>query len=85
MSPNYILSIFLILTAAWGPLSNNLYAQDSKGVLEEVIVISQKRVVGMSVQDTPLAITAVNERMIENIHAIDLTDVGKLAPNVRFT
>lgn len=51
------------------------------GQIEEIIVTSQKRSEGLSVQDIPVALTAVDEAILDSVFAIDLVDVGRLAPN----
>ncbi len=48
--------------------------------IEEVLITSQKRAEGISVQDVPIAVTAVNEALIARTFAVDLADVGRLAP-----
>ena len=39
-------------------------------LIEEVIITSQKRAAGISVQDVPIAVTAVNEALISKTFAI---------------
>lgn len=56
-------------------------ARASTGVIEEVIVTARYR--EETAQETPIAITAFNKSMLEDITAQDLRDVGPLAPNVR--
>lgn len=51
--------------------------------IEEIIVYSQKGAQGRSSQDVPSAITVVDENLINVTNSIDLTDVGRLAPNVQ--
>ena len=53
----------------------------SHAQIEEIIVTSQKRSEGLSVQDIPVALTAVDESLIDSVFAIDLVDIGRLAPN----
>jgi iron complex outermembrane receptor protein len=48
--------------------------------IEEVVITSQKRAEGISVQDVPIAVTAVNEALLQRTFAVDLSDVGRLAP-----
>lgn len=52
-----------------------VYAQ----VQDEVVVTAQRRV--QSIQDVPLAVTAVSGDYLEDIGAVDITDVQKLTPN----
>lgn len=66
-------------------LGNAAFAQDvsSGPVIQEVVVHAQKRAAGESVQEVPLAVTATDELTLQRTFATDLTDVGRLAPNVR--
>ena len=50
--------------------------------LEEIIVTSQKKASGVSVQDTPIAITAFDDEKIEGSFSTDLRDLARFAPNV---
>ncbi|MFU8764601.1 MAG: TonB-dependent receptor plug domain-containing protein, partial [Haliea sp.] len=52
-------------------------------VLEEVVVTSQKRAVGLDVQEIPTAISVFSGAAIEEAFAVDLTDIGRMAPNVQ--
>ncbi len=52
-------------------------------VLEEVVVTSQKRATSLNVQDVPTAISVYSGAALENSFAVDLTDVGRMAPNVQ--
>lgn len=54
--------------------------QTSEGALQEVIVTAQFR--KQNLQDTPLAITAVNAAMLEQRNQTTLTDVAGQAPGV---
>jgi len=51
--------------------------------LEEVVVTSQKRATSLDVQEVPTAISAYSGAAIEKTFAVDLTDVGRMAPNVQ--
>ncbi len=51
--------------------------------LEEVIVTATKQVGGAAAQDVPIAITALGEQQIENMHLRDIKAVGFSAPNVQ--
>ena len=53
----------------------------SDDFIEEIIVTSQKRAQGLSVQDIPTSVTAFNEDLINLSQAVDLTDIGRMAPN----
>ena len=50
--------------------------------LEEVIVTARK--VEESLQDAPVAVTALTGEELENRGAVDLTDIGAASPNVSF-
>ncbi len=56
--------------------------QSGDSLIEEVVVRAQKKATGESVQDVPLAVSAFDENSLKKTFAIDLTDVGRLAPNV---
>ncbi|RMF12151.1 MAG: TonB-dependent receptor [Alphaproteobacteria bacterium] len=51
-------------------------------LIEEVVVYSTKRGVGESAQGVPNAITAIGPGKIENTFSVDITEIGRLAPNV---
>lgn len=55
-------------------------AQAADDQIEEVVITSQKRAAGISVQDVPIAVTAVNEALIAKTFAVDISDIGRLAP-----
>ena len=74
----------LFLTFGITLSSFNLFAQDSVAdsrYIEEIVVTSQKRVNAISVQDIPASVTAFNEELIIASEALDLTDIGRMAPN----
>ena len=50
--------------------------------LEEIVVTAQKRT--QNVQDVPIAITALSEKMIERIGGNTLTDIENFAPSLNF-
>ncbi len=49
--------------------------------LEEIVVVSQKRAEGLSVQEIPAAVSAIDAATLNAIQAVDLSDVGRLVPN----
>src|SRR5262245_24396337 len=55
-------------------------AQDSSGGLEEIIVTAEFR--AANVQDTPIAITAVNADMLEARNQTNLSQIAAQTPNV---
>ena len=58
-----------------------MYTEAKAQAIDEIVVTSQKRAAGLSVQDIATSVTAVNAELIDASNAIDLTDVGRLAPN----
>lgn len=66
-------------------LTPQLQAQENTATssfMEEVVVSARKKAVGESVQDTPMAVSAYGERQFKAVFADNLSDLGKLAPNV---
>jgi iron complex outermembrane recepter protein len=55
--------------------------RDTSGVIEEVIVTSQRR--SESIQDVPISVSAYNQQDIERISPRTLRDLDAMAPNVR--
>jgi len=68
-------SSVLVLTAMG--LCNPVLAQTGND--DEVFVTAQRRT--QNIQDVPISVTAVSGEFLENIGAIDITDVQKLTPN----
>lgn len=66
------------------PVSVGAYESEgsvgSSGGIEEVVVTASKR--EQSLQDAPIAITALTESTIEDLSIASLTDVQSMAPNV---
>ena len=54
-------------------------------LLEEVVVIAQKKGYGESVQDVPISISAYSGDQAEKMFAVNLTDVGLVTPNASLT
>jgi iron complex outermembrane receptor protein len=50
--------------------------------LEDIVVTAEKKGAGQELQKVPIAVTAVTAQKIEDLHIKDLTDIGRLAPNV---
>lgn len=61
--------------------SQSASADDSTGLQIEEVVVSARKKQERS-QTVPLAMTALDERRLENAHASDLADVSRLLPNV---
>ena len=68
----------LSLIAATCPLTT--MAQERYPVLEEIIVTAQKR--SQSLQDVPIAITAISQEMLENQNIYDVLDLQKAVPSL---
>lgn len=60
---------------------NSTSGESPGGTLEEVVVTARYK--AESVQDTPSAVTAFNEGLLEKVMAQDLRDVSPSTPNVR--
>lgn len=54
-------------------------------IMEEVMVTARKKSGAESVQDVPVAITAMSGEKIEAMHAVTLTDIGLTAPNANLS
>ncbi len=59
------------------------FSAPASAQIEEVVVYSQKKAVSDSVQDVPSAITVVDEALMQKTFSVDLTDIGRLSPNVQ--
>jgi iron complex outermembrane receptor protein len=57
-------------------------ADNATSGLEEVVVYSQRKAAGENIQRVPLSVTGVSAATIQNLHIEDLTQLGRLAPNV---
>jgi iron complex outermembrane receptor protein len=57
----------------------NVNAQ-AVGMLEEIVVTAQKK--EESLQDTPIALTAISESAIEDLDIANVVDLAGMAPNV---
>ena len=55
-------------------------SSSSFGMLEEIVVTAQKR--EESLQDTPIAITAITESTIDDLDIANVVDLAGMAPNV---
>jgi len=73
------LAVATVTSLVVGVSSLGAHAQ----VLEEVVVTSQKRATSLNVQDVPTAISVYSGNALEDSFAVDLTDVGRMAPNVQ--
>jgi iron complex outermembrane receptor protein len=68
------------MPACFLPVALPASAQEPAAQLEEVVVTARKR--SESLQDVPIAVTALSAGMIERGMIRDVVDVKKLAPNV---
>jgi iron complex outermembrane recepter protein len=57
-------------------------ADQESPALAEVVVTAEKRESGRSVQKVPIAVTGIDANTMEESHVQDITDVGRIAPNV---
>ena len=72
---SYLLVTILIL-------NTQLFAQEVEtSNIEEIVVTSQKRANAIAAQDLPVSVTAINEKLIIDSDALDLTDIGRMVPN----
>ncbi len=63
--------------------SNSILNANGIYVLPEILVTSSKKTEGEEAQDIPAAISVYTGETIEDNFAVDLTDVGEPAPNVK--
>ncbi len=61
----------------------SVQAEESKGGIEEVIVTAQRT--AESIQDVPIAVTALSGEMLEEKQVITVSDLQMNAPNVSFS
>jgi len=66
-------SSVLVLSAM--AITDPAFAQNN----DEIVVTAQRR--EQSIQDVPISVTAVTGDFLENIGAVDITDIQKLTPN----
>lgn len=72
-----------IHAAVVAALTGGLYAGTASAQLEEIIVTATFR--ETNVQDTPIAITAVNSALLESRGQTNIVDVARQTPNVTMT
>jgi iron complex outermembrane recepter protein len=65
------------------PASGSADWAPSSGGVEEVVVFARKKAAGENVQNVPIAISAFNEAALQDAHVEDITEFGRLAPNVQ--
>jgi iron complex outermembrane receptor protein len=55
---------------------------DAADQLEEITVSAEKKSTNQRLQDTPISITAITPQAMDDLHITDVTDIGRMAPNV---
>ena len=79
-----ILGVLLVSAIFWNTLAG---AQEdssqarSVSLMEEIVVTSQKKSVGESVQDIPVAMTAVSDSQLDSLNFRSLRDIAIISPN----
>ena len=72
----------IILFSTFLIFNTQIFSQDvENSSIEEIVVTSQKRANAIAVQDLPISVTAINEKLIIDSDALDLTDIGRMVPN----
>jgi outer membrane receptor for ferrienterochelin and colicin len=72
--------VIAAVSAAVAASANAIAAEQGADVLEEIVVTAQFR--EQNLQDTPIAITAVNAEMLEARSQTNIAQVAAQAPNV---
>ena len=80
MSKAFLVCTASVLAVASAAGSGAAFAQSS---IEEIVVVSQKRAAAVNVQNVASAVTAFDENAIGSAFADNLSDLGRLAPNVQ--
>ncbi|UCX04595.1 TonB-dependent receptor [Shewanella glacialimarina] len=80
----------LLAFAVMGVLGSTAYAEEEKstnekyeGSIERIVVTASKRAKGL--QESPVAITVVSSKSIEQAKVMDITDLQTLVPTLRVT
>jgi len=60
----------------------SIQAQDGSSRFDEIIVTAQKKAAGESIQDVPVAITAYDGELLENLQVRTINDISYSIPNV---
>jgi len=60
-------------------------AETDNSVLQDVVVYSERRAKGEAAQRVPMAITAVDQRVLQDTNSVSVADIGALAPSVQTT
>ncbi|MBD2859481.1 TonB-dependent receptor [Spongiibacter sp. KMU-158] len=84
MAPRFSKLSLAILALAGLNFSAPVFAQSgSSATLEEVVVTARRR--EESLQDTPLAVSAIGSDMLEQMGISDIEDIETLAPSLQFS
>ncbi len=75
----------LALSLVAAACSPNLVMAQGSALLEEIVVVAQKKGFGESIQDVPISITAFSGDQAEAMFAVNLTDIGLATPNASLT
>ncbi|AUN31509.1 TonB-dependent receptor [Niveispirillum cyanobacteriorum] len=78
-----LLAVGLALLSGALPVGAQEKKADAGPMLDEIVVVSQKRAGAVDVQAVSVAITAFDANAIEKSFATDLVDVGRMAPNIQ--
>ena len=78
----FALSLALMAGSAIAPASAAAQAAQPDTLIDDIVVTAQKRGVAEAAQDIPVAITALNERQIEESHVTTIESLTLIAPNV---
>ena len=77
------LALAIVAASSSTSYSTASYAQAESGGLEEVVVTARYR--QESVQDVPVAVTALSGNFMEDNNIMSMLDIEKYVPNVEFT
>ena len=76
-------ALYAVIATTSGLVLSPLHAQESRLMLDEVIVTAQKR--EQSIQDVPVSVTAIAAEMIEQAGIQTTEDIVRVAPSLTFT
>jgi iron complex outermembrane receptor protein len=74
-------TLALAITAALTPQVHAQQTDESENMLEEVIVTATKR--SASMQDIPIAVTAITGEMITDLNIVNVLDIEKTVPGMK--
>ena len=88
MKAKWLAGAALLCASATQAAAQNRPAPDAsvtpadEGV-QDIVVFGQRRAAGESAQKVPIAITAVDQRVLAQTNSVSLADIGSLAPSVQ--